>query len=439
MRRAPSDRGERGAVLVFMALLMVGLLVMAAIVIDIGNARQNRRRAQNAVDAAALAAAADYDGSSAGATAARTQALAFLDVNDFEGLTGSGDSYSCGNGETCSVILTFSPAPVAAPPTPDLNTRFCVRIDMTNLEVGTYFAGVIGADRIDVGVTANGCRRFSGGGANIPGLLTTGDDCTDPAKMFVTSGQSNLFEGGIHSNYDAKDNGNGNTRTGSATYVDVINENNGLWDGATQVAPQTNPFAGVTASLYAPGGLRAAPYDSVTPANDNYFSFTGDQDFSGNMNSGIYYTTGKTTISGPVTILPHNGHTGATFVTGGGIISLSATDILLQHFDDDPSRLVLFSDYDEAGENCDKESIQMSGNCIRIDGVVYASRGKFRLSGEGNGHDYVGGSICGGGSYPHTTFNGGFAAWAIEWSGNLGVLRSGSSGTATSPDVYLDE
>jgi Flp pilus assembly protein TadG len=55
----PGDTDERGVVLVLVALLMVLLCVCAALVIDVGNVGQERRQAQNAADAAALAGATD--------------------------------------------------------------------------------------------------------------------------------------------------------------------------------------------------------------------------------------------------------------------------------------------------------------------------------------------------------------------------------------------
>jgi hypothetical protein len=52
-----TNRFERGQALIVIALALVGLMGMAGLVIDGGNAFQDRQRAQNAVDAAALASA----------------------------------------------------------------------------------------------------------------------------------------------------------------------------------------------------------------------------------------------------------------------------------------------------------------------------------------------------------------------------------------------
>lgn len=56
-RDAPRGRDERGAVAVLAALLSAGLFLTAALVIDLGLARDTRRDSQNASDASALAAA----------------------------------------------------------------------------------------------------------------------------------------------------------------------------------------------------------------------------------------------------------------------------------------------------------------------------------------------------------------------------------------------
>src|SRR3954452_14056248 len=55
--RPPAD--ERGVTMIIFGLVLVALLIIVAIVIDLGNARQQKRQLQNAADAAALAGATD--------------------------------------------------------------------------------------------------------------------------------------------------------------------------------------------------------------------------------------------------------------------------------------------------------------------------------------------------------------------------------------------
>ena len=52
---ARSDRSERGAVAIVVALMMVVFLGFSSVIVDLGNARQLRRKAQAGADAAALA------------------------------------------------------------------------------------------------------------------------------------------------------------------------------------------------------------------------------------------------------------------------------------------------------------------------------------------------------------------------------------------------
>jgi len=59
--KALSCRDERGAVIPLVALALVALIIMTAIAVDGGNARQNRRNAQAAADAGALAGAKALD------------------------------------------------------------------------------------------------------------------------------------------------------------------------------------------------------------------------------------------------------------------------------------------------------------------------------------------------------------------------------------------
>jgi Flp pilus assembly protein TadG len=55
--RKPRAGDERGVAIIYLALFLTVLMIMAAIVVDVGNARQQRANAQSAVDAGALSAA----------------------------------------------------------------------------------------------------------------------------------------------------------------------------------------------------------------------------------------------------------------------------------------------------------------------------------------------------------------------------------------------
>ena len=81
---ATRRRGERGAVLVFAALVLTALLGFAALVVDIANATQVRRQSQNTADAAALAGAAELPNGPAAAAAVKFYAAKNLDIDAAE-------------------------------------------------------------------------------------------------------------------------------------------------------------------------------------------------------------------------------------------------------------------------------------------------------------------------------------------------------------------
>ena len=54
MRRHPAQRGEHGAVAVFVAILATLLMAMAALSVDLGNAWARKRAVQTQVDVSAL-------------------------------------------------------------------------------------------------------------------------------------------------------------------------------------------------------------------------------------------------------------------------------------------------------------------------------------------------------------------------------------------------
>ncbi|GGL88896.1 pilus assembly protein TadG-related protein [Nakamurella endophytica] len=77
MRRLTDDRGAVG---VLVAVLLVPMLLLTALVVDVGTAYVERRQLQNAADAAALAVAADCGRGACGNTATTATTLAAANV-----------------------------------------------------------------------------------------------------------------------------------------------------------------------------------------------------------------------------------------------------------------------------------------------------------------------------------------------------------------------
>lgn len=145
---------ERGAVLVHVAIAVIGLLALTALTFDMGIKWVGRSQAQNAADAGALAGAV---------------ALSFDDPDD---LTDTGPAkqsahrYALANfvvGESPDVNITTD---VTFPPCPDGTTDTCVKVDVyrnqaRNNAIPTFFASLVGVP--DQGVVATATAQVRTG------------------------------------------------------------------------------------------------------------------------------------------------------------------------------------------------------------------------------------------------------------------------------------
>ena len=133
-------RDEQGAALVFIAISMVALLLVAALVIDGGFGYTNRRQMQNAADSAALAGASAlqkerfvFASANRNATRIRTAVLASLTSN---GSSNSDTSlYECG-------LITLAQA--QNPPLPDITSPAVTKCSsLTSTTNVSSYVGVI--------------------------------------------------------------------------------------------------------------------------------------------------------------------------------------------------------------------------------------------------------------------------------------------------------
>lgn len=170
-RRARRRRGERSAILVLSALLMIAMLTMAAIAIDLSNARQVRRHAQGSADAAALAGAQELPDPNAVVSVVKdyatrnygTSAADWVGCVDPEHLTELPDNSS--NSNQC--ISLDEPS-----------SR--VRVRLPETDVKTYFGSVVGLDEIVVGASA------------VAQADLVKDDRIIPATVAASAGSGNL-------------------------------------------------------------------------------------------------------------------------------------------------------------------------------------------------------------------------------------------------------
>ncbi len=138
-------RQQRGAVAIVMSLFLVVVVGVLALVVDLGHLYVTKTELQNAADAAALAGAAELDGSAAGVTRAMTRAVAVARENayDFSVPVAS----SAGDG---GLILQVGTTPDAMVDAAGADTdaeaadKLYFRVATGNRNVGAWFAAGLG-------------------------------------------------------------------------------------------------------------------------------------------------------------------------------------------------------------------------------------------------------------------------------------------------------
>jgi hypothetical protein len=177
--RRRESRGERGAILVVAALLLTSMLAMAAIAIDLANARQHQRQARASADAAALAGAQDLPEPAKvvatvkayAATNFETPAGAWSGCSDPDHLPETPDAAI---GNTCiSIDESFSR----------------VRVRLPQRDVPTYFAGVIGVDEVPVSAAATAEAKLKRDDRIIPATIAA---ATGAGRTCIENGGSNV-------------------------------------------------------------------------------------------------------------------------------------------------------------------------------------------------------------------------------------------------------
>jgi hypothetical protein len=163
-------RGERGAVLVHVAVAMMGLLAFSALTIDLGTLWVARAQAQNAADAAALAGGI---------------ALAFVNPTDTDSARAAAATIAQEHrvwGENVTPASTETAAgacPPGAPAVPGSCLQVRISRDASSgSPLPAYFSRLFGINAVDVHATASAKVMF-GNAAPCPRPLAIADRWTD--------------------------------------------------------------------------------------------------------------------------------------------------------------------------------------------------------------------------------------------------------------------
>ncbi len=364
MKTHSSVEREQGQAIIILALAMVALLAFAALAIDGGNTYVERRRAQNAADAGALAGARELwlhlsSGNSSETTVVTemNKAAESNGVADAEGAPG--DFYNpnvvayytdrSGNKQNIEVGATGSIPPNAE------------GVQVTTKRMfGTFIAGIFNRGSMAAEAQATAviippptCGDFA--------IYAALQQACNKDSLSVTGSNMTINGGGLYS--------------GSGTHIDNTNVNNGTiysvcecgpaqqcsraQDAGTPIInngqPQTQPTWDF--SDFRPGGSIANSLGSAYHYVD------------GNLNSlpagdGLYYVTGNVQINGA-------GPSHVTIVSAGtqkynGTVNLSA------YYHD----LLFFSN----SNNTTNGAIQVSASDSVWEGLIYAPNGDVNFS-----------------------------------------------------------
>ena len=375
-----SDRtSEQGQAIVILALIMMALLSFAALAIDGGNTYVERRRAQNAADAAALSGARALwlqssagDLSETGIRLAMNQAAESNSIDDTNHQPGDAYNtnviayYTDKNGvkQNIEIGATGNIPPGAAG----------VQVT-TQREFNTFLAGLIGRDEMGANALATaviipptGCGDYA--------IYATGSDHSPSLKVTGSNAGGNnmqIVDGGLYS-------GNGGQFQNTGVFgnptppVDIVGRCYGTSDipGAPVnylEEPLTPPVLYDIAD-YQPGGqyARASGWTSGCTAPNgcgHYHYYASSLDLSGTTLTGLYYVNGEVdlhNVSGMASIVA----TGDIRMNGG--VALSTFD---------PRFPLLFS----LSGNTSSGAVAAHNPDLNLHGFIYVPNGSVNISG----------------------------------------------------------
>ncbi len=152
LSRAERRRNERGAVAIVTAMVAMVLFIVAALVVDLGLARDARRQSQNAADSASLAAANVLYGNTVKPDFAAAVAAAKAYAAQNFGVTAA-DWSAC----TDPSALRYQPAGTscisfqnAASSVLDLSKPDTIRVRVPVRELGSTFGGAAGVSKVPI-------------------------------------------------------------------------------------------------------------------------------------------------------------------------------------------------------------------------------------------------------------------------------------------------
>ncbi len=285
------ERDEHGAVAILVAIFSVALFVLAALVVDLGQARDTRRNSQNAADAAALAGANVLYPKSNTCTSGTTPcvqdavdaAKLYAEQNNKE-LT-SADWSAAGNGCTVPAGFSAKAGQTSCVTFDSLSTPTKVRVFIPLQRVKTNLGVAAGVSSVDVGAAARATLSTTQQGKCALCFL---------GGVTVGNGDFDISGGSVHVNGDLNI-GAGSYWTANHIYVA------GNWNSSdeSRITPDpekaqtiTDPFA--TDSRFPPSvtGLSSKSGSPCSGGPGIYGSYTWGANEDCTIAPGLYVVDG---------------------------------------------------------------------------------------------------------------------------------------------------
>ena len=337
-------RSQRGQTLIMFILAFAAFSGFTAMTIDVGLIFHERRAAQNAADAAALAGVAKLPPAGTPAEAVTT-ARAWADKNGYE------------NGvDSTTVTITY-------PYNADAS-----KLEVTvERPVSFVFGKLLGLGIADVGARAVGQATFTSGGGGGYAIFVINNNCntSDPLEI---SGSVNDITGLVHSNSKIKIGGSGNDFVGATTYS---------CNGGFNNSGSNNSFTPPAAQ----SGNRQPPLDYTYSSFPCTYSYNSDVDLGSRPEVWLNNNPSTKTLKTAV-------------ICSTGDIQLSGQDITGR------VTLVAMDEIKVSGSNFDLKgnwndvlafsnashdaAIDMSGSGGDWEGYIYAPNGRAKIAGSSN-------------------------------------------------------
>jgi len=361
------DRRERqtGQILVIFAGGLVTILLIGALVIDLGFTFMVRRSLQNAADPGAIAAARFIrtgTGSTPEPTKMRQAACFYAELNGFfSGASGNIDACIPSN-DVNGTVLTVNYPPSAAAGAPFQGSTAYVEVALAQNH-HTYLAGVIGI--ANIGVTSSAVAAFDAGDSNSSSLIAL--DPTNYCTAGRTHGTGNITihpvvagtDGGyVQVNSTCSQgppdticgtNGNGGlvldgggTITAPHTYVTGTCKASGnlvgpLTEGAVQIGDPLADLPPPPVGTPNPGAECGVGSGKFTTPGSGGCSFNGSGTI--NLQPGVYYGGWKITNSPTLVLAP-----GIYIIAGGGVqLQAGGSITSVQGATGDPAPVLIYN------------------------------------------------------------------------------------------------